>query len=66
MKGKEAIAADVLQCVLSWEREARIIGNVTAEEIAVLIHDVFTSCPKAPSPGSTRLPGVQSHVGAVP
>ena len=32
----EAIAADVLGCASAWEPDVRLIGNVTADEVASL------------------------------
>lgn len=35
-KGVEQIAAEVAFCAVSWEREARLLGNVTAAELFTL------------------------------
>lgn len=45
----QAVALDVLQCALSHEPGVRLIGNVTAAEVAALAADVVTSCPKCGS-----------------
>lgn len=42
----EDIARDVLRCALAWQPEARIAGNVTACEVALLAARQLTSCPK--------------------
>lgn len=46
MRTIEQIAVDVLECATGWEREARLIGNVQAYELAVLAAKHITSCPK--------------------
>lgn len=42
----EAIALDVLQFAIAQEPNLRVIGNVTAREIAVLAVRSITTCPK--------------------
>jgi hypothetical protein len=42
---REKIAADVLECALSHEPTSRLLGNVTAREIAALAASCITSCP---------------------
>lgn len=37
----EEIARDVLQCAEAWEPQARLLGNVSAEEIAYLARAVL-------------------------
>lgn len=41
-----AIAEDTLRCALSWEPDARLIGNVTAREIVKLAAQAVATCPK--------------------
>jgi hypothetical protein len=45
MKSVETIANEVLRCALSWERDARLLGDVTAEEIAILAISAIITCP---------------------
>jgi hypothetical protein len=40
------IAVDVLHCALSWEPGVRLIGDVTAAEVATLAAHTITQCPK--------------------
>ena len=42
----QAVALDVLKCALSHEPGVRLIGNVTAAEVAALAAGVVTTCPK--------------------
>ncbi len=42
----ERVAVDVLKCALSWDPEVRLLGNVTAREIAALAAKAITTCPK--------------------
>lgn len=49
MRNLEAIALEVLACALSWEPEARLIGNVPSEEIAALAAQHIHTCPKCGS-----------------
>jgi predicted RNA-binding Zn-ribbon protein involved in translation (DUF1610 family) len=42
----ERIAVELLKCVISWDPEVCIVGNVTAFEIAQLAASVIDTCPK--------------------
>lgn len=42
-----AVRAAVLECCRAWEPQARVLGNVTAEEIADLLEHVVTAADKA-------------------
>lgn len=42
----EQIAQETLRCALTWDRSARLIGNLTAFQIARLAAAVITFCPK--------------------
>lgn len=42
----EAIAVDVLKCAVSHEPGVRLIGNVTAEQVACLAAHAIDTCPK--------------------
>ena len=46
MKSREEIAATVLKCAVACMPEARLIGNVTAKELAFIVAPLITSCPK--------------------
>lgn len=54
-KDPEAIARDVLACALAWEPEVRIIGNVTAVEVALLAARQLMSCPKCGAEAWTNI-----------
>ncbi len=41
----ESVAVETLKCCLSWEPEARLIGNVRAFDLARLAVTHLTSCP---------------------
>jgi hypothetical protein len=44
-RGVETIAADVLKIALAWDKDARLIGNVTATELAILAVSAIDTCP---------------------
>lgn len=46
MRTRATIASDVLKCALSWDPEARPIGDVTARELAKLAAHEVTTCPR--------------------
>lgn len=39
-------AIELLKCAVSWEPEARLLGNIRACEIARLAASLCSSCPK--------------------
>lgn len=41
----EEIAIELLKYAVSWDPPARVLGNVTAEELARLAAPLITSCP---------------------
>ena len=45
MRSLQVIAVDVLRCALSWDRRARLLGNVTAGGIVRLVIPHITRCP---------------------
>jgi|WetSurMetagenome_2_1015567.scaffolds.fasta_scaffold51063_2 hypothetical protein len=45
----EKVAIEVLRCALSWEKDARIIGNVTAHELVVFVSRSILTCPSCGS-----------------
>ena len=47
-----SIAAQALECALAWEPDARLIGNVRAEDIADLCSAVIAGLRPAPEPVS--------------
>lgn len=49
MRTREEIAVDVLQCAMSWEPGARLVGNVTAAEMVTLSAVSVLTCPKCGS-----------------
>ena len=49
MRTREEIAVDVLECALSWEPGARLVGNVTAAELVALSAASVLTCPKCGS-----------------
>jgi hypothetical protein len=49
MRTREEIAVDVLECALSWEPGARLLGNVTASEVVALAAASVMTCPKCGS-----------------
>lgn len=59
----ETIAADVLDCALSWEPGARLLGNVTALEIGMLARYVAERAPL--QPGHPETAGLRARVGAL-
>jgi hypothetical protein len=46
MMNREAVAAEVLRCALSWEPNVCLLGNVMASEIAALAASAIDTCPK--------------------
>lgn len=42
----EAVAVEVLRCAISWDKDARPLGNVRAEDLARLAAAVIDTCPK--------------------
>lgn len=40
------VARELLQCALSWEPGVRLLGNVTARDIAALAARAIITCPK--------------------
>jgi hypothetical protein len=46
MRTMEQIAVDALKCAISWEPGARLLGNVTAQEVARLAAPHIDTCPK--------------------
>ncbi len=42
----ESVAVDVLRCAMAWQPDAKLIGNVTARDVARLAAATVTSCPK--------------------
>ena len=73
MKNREQVAKDLLECALSCEPYARLIGNVTAYDIAALAASCLTSCPKCiAEPGCNidcdlcDVIHVLKHVGGAP
>ncbi len=49
MRRLGTVAEDVLRCALAWEPSARLIGNVTAKEMAMLVARIIDTCPKCGS-----------------
>lgn len=45
MRSYNEIATDLLRCALTWEKDAKIIGNITAEELAKLAAADLGTCP---------------------
>lgn len=45
MRPLETIAVELLQSSISWEPDARLVGNVTAMELALVAAFIITSCP---------------------
>jgi|JI8StandDraft_1071087.scaffolds.fasta_scaffold80784_1 hypothetical protein len=45
MRDPEAIACDALACALAHEPDVRLIGNVTAAEVAALAARSVMTCP---------------------
>lgn len=41
----ETIAVDVLRCAMAWEPDAKLIGNVTARDVARLAVSAIDTCP---------------------
>lgn len=46
MLSREATAIELLNTAIHWERDARLIGNLRACEIAALAASIITCCPK--------------------
>jgi hypothetical protein len=46
MRSRDQIAADILQCAVTHAPASRLIGNVTAMEIAALVVPLLIVCPK--------------------
>ena len=42
----EAIAVELLRCAVSWEPDVRLLGNVTAHDIALFVVKHIHTCPK--------------------
>lgn len=42
----EATAVETLKCCLSWEPDARILGNVRAIDLAAILVSQINTCPK--------------------
>ncbi len=40
---------ELLRCALSWDANARIVGNVTAKELARVVAQVIHTCPSCGS-----------------
>jgi len=49
MLNRAAVAAGMLRCAFSWDMNARLIGNLTAAEIASVAAAYLTSCPRCGS-----------------
>lgn len=45
MRTKDEIALDILKCAMSHATDVRLIGNVLAEEIALLASEHVVTCP---------------------
>jgi len=45
MRQIEPIAVDMLHAALTWEPEVKLIGDVSAEEIAKLAASCLSCCP---------------------
>lgn len=45
----ESVAVDVLRCALAWQPDARLVGDVTALDVARLAASAITACPKCGS-----------------
>jgi hypothetical protein len=45
MRGKEEIAIDLLRCAVSHVSDVRLLGNVRADEIALLAAEQIMTCP---------------------
>lgn len=45
MRDPETIARMTLEAALAWDPDARLIGNVTAAEVAALAARAVTTCP---------------------
>lgn len=46
MRTKDEIALDILKCAMSHVSDVRLIGNVRADEIALLASGHMMTCPK--------------------
>ena len=44
-RSREQVATELLRCAVAWEPGARVLGNVTAHELAAYVICDFTSCP---------------------
>jgi hypothetical protein len=42
----EAIATDMLKCAIGWDPAAKVIGNVSAADVARVAAHVIGTCPK--------------------
>lgn len=49
MRRPGPVAEDLLRCAIAWEPTARLVGNVTAKELAMLVAHVIDTCPKCGS-----------------
>jgi hypothetical protein len=45
MLSREATAIDLLKCALSHEPDARLLGNLSARDVAALAASIVTCCP---------------------
>lgn len=45
MRSREEIASDVFKSAIAWDGKMRIIGNVTARELAMLAAAALDDCP---------------------
>jgi len=46
MRSREEIASDLFKSAITWNGNARIIGNVTARELAMLAVVALDDCPE--------------------
>lgn len=49
MMHPEETATELLRCALSHEKDACLVGNVTARDIATLMAGLVTTCPECGS-----------------
>lgn len=46
MRDRDKIAVDVLRGAIKMDRDARVLGNVTAAELAAIVAPIVDTCPK--------------------
>lgn len=45
----EALAFEVMKCTITHEPEAKLLGNISAQETMYLMSLIITACPKCGS-----------------